>query len=84
MTFGLRAALRSWSDLFAVTQASMALAASRTPQQSQERRAALADALRRSALSMTELGDVGAQVAWRGLGPIHAEATADAKRLAAG
>lgn len=83
-TVGLQAGLRVWAGLQAVAQASLAVAASRTPQQAAERQAALAGAIGSAAGAMTELGSAGVRIASGGLRPIHARATANARRLARG
>ena len=62
----------------------LSLASSRTVQQSVDRQAELARTLRRSAASASRLGTAGARVARHGLQPIHAAATANARRLTRG
>jgi len=59
----------------------MSLANSRTPGQLIARQAALAPALGQSAVSMADVSKSAAKLAHRGLKPIHAKATANAKRL---
>jgi hypothetical protein len=59
----------------------MSLASSRTPSQLIARQAALARALGQSASSMAHVSGSAARIAHRGLKPIHAKATANAKRL---
>ena len=60
----------------------MSLASSRTPSQLIARQAALARALGQSAVSMADVSKSATKLAHRGLKPIHAKATANAKRLA--
>ena len=60
----------------------MSLATSRTPSQLIARQAALARALGQSAVSMADVSKSATKLAHRGLKPIHARATANAKRLA--
>lgn len=64
------------------TAAFMSLAASRTPAQVIARQAALARALGQSATSVAGASKSAARLAQRGLKPIHAKATANARRLA--
>ena len=59
----------------------MSLASSRTPSQLIARQAALARALGQSAISMAEMSKSATTLAHRGLKPIHARATANARRL---
>ena len=59
----------------------LSLASSRTPSQLIARQAALARALGQSAVSMADVSKSAAKLARRGLKPIHAKATANAKRL---
>jgi hypothetical protein len=63
------------------TTAFMSLANSRTPGQLIARHAALARALGQSAVSMAAVSKNVTKLAHRGLKPIHAKATANAKRL---
>ena len=60
----------------------MSLASSRTPSQLIARQAALARALGQSAGRMADVSKDATKLAHRGLNPIHAKATANAKRLA--
>jgi hypothetical protein len=69
------------SDMLRNSAALMSLAGSRTPSQLFARQAALARALGQSALSMAHVSGSAARLAHRGLKPIHAKATANAKRL---
>ena len=75
---------QGWHDLFQVGIAMLSLASSSSVQQSVDRRAELTRTLRRSAASASRLGTAGARVAHRGLQPIHAAATANARRLTGG
>ncbi len=59
----------------------MSLASSRTPSQLIARQAALARALGQSAVRMADVSKDATKLAHRGLKPIHAKATANAKRL---
>lgn len=59
----------------------MSLASSRTPSQLIARQAALARVLAQSAVSMADVSKRATKLAHRGLKPIHAKATANAKRL---
>ena len=60
----------------------MSLASSRTPSQLIARQAALARVLGQSAVSMANVSRNATKLAHRGLRPIHAKVTANAKRLA--
>ena len=73
-----------WHGLFETGVAMVSLASSRSVQQYIDRQAELARALKRSAASASRLGTAGARVAHRGLQPIHAAATANARRLTRG
>jgi hypothetical protein len=59
----------------------ISLATSRTPSQLITRQAAFAQALGQTAASMADVSTSAAVLANRGLRPIHAKATANAKRL---
>ena len=59
----------------------MSLASSRTPSQFIARQSALARALGQSAGGMAHVSGSAAKLAHRGLKPIHAKATANARRL---
>ena len=59
----------------------MSLASSRMPSQLISRQAALARALGQSAVRMADVSKDATKLAHRGLKPIHAKATANAKRL---
>lgn len=59
----------------------MSLAGSRTPDELIARQAALARALEQSAIGIAEVSKNATKLAHRGLKPIHARATANARRL---
>jgi hypothetical protein len=63
------------------TAAFLSLVSSRTPSQLLARQAALARALGQSAVSMADVSINATKLVHRGLKPIHAKATANAKRL---
>lgn len=77
LNFGA-SAFRQWAT---GTSALMALASSRSPAQFIARQAALGDAVWRSAVTASKLSDSTARLAGRSLKPIHARATANARRL---
>lgn len=68
--------------LLRTSAAFVSLASSRTPRQLIARQAALARALGQSAVAMADVSKDVTKLAHRGLKPIHAKATANAKRLA--
>ena len=74
--------LLAWRHMLQSSAAFMALAGSRTPGQIIARQATLARAVGRSAVSLAGASKDAARIAQRGLKPIHAKATANAKRLA--
>ena len=83
-----RAMLMTWPwgamavpQLLRTSAALMSVATSRPPRQLIARQAALARALGQSAASMAEGPRLTGELALRGLRPIHAKATANAKRL---
>ena len=76
--------IQVWHDLLQAGIAMLSLASSRTVQQSIDRQAELTRTLKRSAASASRLGTAGARVAHQGLQPIHAAATANARRLTRG
>ena len=84
LSIGSGFGVQVWQDLFEAGIALFSLASSRTVQQSIDRQAELTRTLRRSAASASRLGTAGARVAHRGLQPIHATATANARRLTRG
>ena len=73
-----------WHGVFETGVAMVSLASSRSVQQYIDRQAELARAQKRSVASTSRLGTAGAQIAHRGLQPIHAAATANARRLTRG
>jgi hypothetical protein len=72
---------RAFSHMMNANAALMSLAVSRTPGQFFVRQAKLANAVSRSAMTASALSDSAARLAGRGLRPIHARATANARRL---
>lgn len=75
-------AARAMSGMLASAADAFALATSMTAGQALARQAKLVKTLTRGAASATTLTNAAARVAHRGLKPIHARATANAKRLA--
>jgi hypothetical protein len=73
---------RAWQDGLAAATAWMAFGSSRTLPQFMERQFEVAHALARSARSVEGLSDAAAHLVGQGLKPIHARATANARRLA--
>ena len=84
LSFGGGFGAQVWHGLFEAGVAMVSLASSRSVQQYIDRQAELARTLKRSAASASRLGTAGARVAHRGLQPIHAAATANARRLTRG
>jgi hypothetical protein len=82
MTANLAFGARMFGQMMAATTAFTSLAASRTPTQFIARQARLAEAVARSGMTATELSRSTARLAKRGLKPLHARATANARRLA--
>jgi hypothetical protein len=80
-TMNLEVGARAFRHMLTGTAALMSLAASRSVGQSITRQAKLAQTLSRSAITASELFDSTARLARRGLKPIHARATANARRL---
>jgi hypothetical protein len=80
-TMNLKLGARALRHMMTGTAALMSLAASRSSGQSITRQAKLAKTLSRSAITASELSDSTARLARRGLKPIHARATANARRL---
>jgi hypothetical protein len=78
----LKFAERALRYMLTGTSALTALAASRTVDQFIARHANLADTVSRSAITASELSHSTIRLAGRGLKPLHARATANAKRLA--
>jgi hypothetical protein len=81
LTMNLKFGARAYRHIVTGTAALMALAASRSVGESIARHATLADTLSRSVLMASEFSDSAARLAIRGLSPIHARATANARRL---
>ena len=77
----LQLGARSFRSMMTGTTALMALASSRNIGQFIARQATLAGVVSRSAKTAAEVADSTAQLARRGLKPIHARATANARRL---
>jgi hypothetical protein len=77
-------AIRAWQDLVAAGTAWMAFGSSRTLPQLMQRQLELGRTLTQSAHSTARLTDATARVVGKGLQPIHARATANAKRLRRG
>jgi len=73
--------IQAFRDTLRCTAAFMSLASSRTPGQLIARQAAVGRALGQSAVGMAGVSKSAARLARRGLKPIHAKATANAKRL---
>lgn len=76
----MSSAVKHW--LGSVT-AFFALASSTTPAQAMAHHSALVDAATRSAATVSQMSSASALAAQRGLHPIHAKATSNAKRLTA-
>ena len=72
---------QAFSNMLRSTSALMMLASSRTPAQLIARQVALARALGQSSVSIADVSKSATKLAHRGLKPIHAKATANAKRL---
>jgi hypothetical protein len=81
MVIGPQLSALAVSRLLRISAAFMSLASSRTPAQFIARQAALASAFGQSALGMAEASTSVSRLAHRGLKPIHAKATANARRL---
>ena len=81
MTIAPRLGALAMSHLLRTSAAFMALAGSQTPAQFVARQAALTHALGQSAVGMAEASTSASRLAHRGLKPIHAAATANARRL---
>ncbi len=73
-------AVQHW---FAGVSALFTMAFSTTPAQAFERQGEFIDAATRSAATVSQLSSASARIAQRGLKPIHAKATSNARRLAA-
>lgn len=72
---------QAFQNMMRTTAAVLALAGSRTPAQLFARQAALAHALGQAAVGALDLSHGATRLAQRGLKPVHARATANAKRL---
>lgn len=72
---------RAFGRMMAGAAAVMSLAASRTAGQAMARHAKLVRTMRESATTTAQLSGATARLAQRGLKPIHARATANARRL---
>jgi hypothetical protein len=77
----LQVGARALGHMVAATTALMSLATSRSVGQFIARQAKLAETLSRSAKTVSELSDSTARLAARGLRPVHARASANARRL---
>lgn len=77
----LDAGVRAWQDWMGVAQAALALGTSRSLAEAFEQQSQLVQSATRAAASLGQAGEVGARLAQQGLGPIHAAATANARRL---
>ena len=73
---------RAFESMLQSTAAFMSLANSQTPGQLITRQAAVARALEESAIGIADVSKSATRLAHHGLKPIHAKATANAKRLA--
>jgi hypothetical protein len=80
-TMNLKFGARAFRHMVTATAAIASLAASRSVGQSITRQVKFAETLSRSAKTAFELSDSSARLARRGLKPIHARATANARRL---
>ena len=78
----LRSGLDAWKDMLSAGHAAMSVASSRTVGEAVRRQAILTRAVKRAGGSASMLSHATVEVARRGLKPIHAKATANAKRLA--
>ena len=72
---------RAWQDSLAAASAWLACGSSRTLPQIMERQFEVVHAVARSARSVERLSDATAHLIGQGLRPIHARATANARRL---
>ena len=80
-TMNLKLGARAFRHMATGTAALMSLATSRSVGQSITRQAKLAETISRSAITACEFSGSTARLARRGLKPIHARATANARRL---
>jgi hypothetical protein len=81
MTMNRPLGAQAFENMLRSAAAFMRLAISLTPGQVIARQAALARALGQSAVSIANVSESATKLAHRGLKPIHAKATANAKRL---
>lgn len=81
MAMNLELGARMFRQMVTGMAALMSLAGSRSLRQSITRHAKLAQVVSRSTTSASQLSDSTARLARRGLKPIHARATANARRL---
>jgi hypothetical protein len=80
-TMNLKFGAQAFRHMVTGAAAAMSLAASRNVGQSMARQAKFAETLSRSAITAFGFSDSAARLARRGLEPIHARATANARRL---
>ena len=80
-TMNLKFGARAFGQMVTGTASLMALATSRSVGESVTRHAELARTFSRFALMASDFSDSAARLAARGLTPIHARATANARRL---
>jgi len=81
MTMNPQLGAQAFHNMLQSTAALVSLASSRTPAQLIARQAALARALGHSTASILDVAQSATRLAHRGLKPVHAKATANAKRL---
>jgi hypothetical protein len=81
MTMNQALGARAFKSTLQSIAAFMSLANSRTPGQLLSRQAEVARALGQSSVAIADVSKTAAKLAHRGLKPIHAKATANAKRL---
>ncbi|HEX4943106.1 MAG TPA: polyhydroxyalkanoate granule-associated phasin [Usitatibacteraceae bacterium] len=82
MTMNPQLGAQAFADMVRSTSALMSLVSSQTPAQMFARQAELARVLERSAESLADASASAVRLAHHALTPIHASATANAKRLA--
>lgn len=75
------AGMRTWQLWMGAAEAALALAASRNPAEAFASHTRLVQSAAQVAASLGQAGEVGAHLAQQGLEPIHAKATANARRL---
>jgi len=81
MTMNLRLGTRAFKQMLTGATAMMSVVASRTVRQSVERQAKLGRVMTQPPVTASQLSASAARLAHRGLRPIHARATANARRL---